>query len=293
MPLWQGKSKARPLGYRIFVSILNNFGVQPAYLLLRLVSFYYFLFSYKSSKAIYSFFRKRIAYGKLKSFSRLYKNYYFFGQSLIDRVVVMANIPNKFSFDFDGEENLREMVAQKKGGLLLSAHIGNWEIAGHLLKRLNTKINIVMFDQEHEKIKQYLDSVTGEKSMHIIPIKNGLSHIYEINDAFKNNELVCMHADRFLEGNKTFRHFFLGSEASFPMGPFMLAAQFKVPVSFTFAMKEPGQHYHFSATKPQQYDASSKETYMKEVLNGFVAEMEKKVNKYPEQWYNYYDFWKQ
>jgi predicted LPLAT superfamily acyltransferase len=187
MPLWQGKSKAKPLGYRIFVSILNNFGVRPAYLLLRLVSFYYFLFSYKSSKAIYSFFRKRIGYGKIKSFFGLYKNYYFFGQSLIDRVVVMADIPNKFSFNFDGEENLREMVAQKKGGLLLSAHAGNWEIAGHLLKRLNTKINIVMFDEEHEKIKQYLDSVTGERNMHIIPIKSGLSHIYEISDAFRNN----------------------------------------------------------------------------------------------------------
>ncbi len=291
MPLWQGKSKATPLGYRIFVSILKNIGVLPAYFLLRLVSLYYFLFSYKSSKPIYSFFHKRIGFGKISSLFKLYKNYYLFGQSLIDRVVVMADIPNRFSFNFDGEEHLRDMVAQKKGGLLLSAHIGNWEIAGHLLKRLNTKINIVMYDEEHEKIKQYLDSVTGEKYMHIITIKSGLSHIYEISEAFKNNEFVCMHADRFLEGNKTFRHPFLGSEASFPMGPFILAAQFKVPVSFTFAMKETTWHYHFSATKPKEYGYSSKEVYMKEVLDGFAVEMERKVKQYPEQWYNFYNFW--
>jgi predicted LPLAT superfamily acyltransferase len=291
MPLWQGKSKATPLGYRIFVSTLKNFGVQPAYILLRLVASYYFLFSYKSSENIFSFFRKRIGYGKIKSYFKLYKNYYLFGQSLIDRVVVMANIPNKFTFNFEGEENLREMVSQQKGGLLLSAHIGNWEIAGHLLKRLNTKINIVMFDEEHQKIKQYLDSVTGEKNMHVITIKSGLSHIYEISDAFKNNELVCMHADRFLDSNKTFDHVFLGSEAKFPMGPFILAAQFKVPVSFTFAMKETNLHYHFSATRPREYNYPSKEIFMKEVLNDFVAEMEKKVKQYPEQWYNYYNFW--
>jgi len=293
MPLWQGKSKANPLGYQIFVSILKNFGVYPAYFLLRLVAFYYFLFSYKSSKTIYSFFRKRIGYGKIKSFFSLYKNYYLFGQSLIDRVVLMADISNKFTFNFDGEENLREMVSQKKGGLLLSAHIGNWEIAGHLLKRLNTKINIVMFDDEHQKIKQYLDSVKGAKNMHIIPIRSGLSHVYEISDAFKNNELVCMHADRFLDGNKIFDHLFLGAGARFPMGPFILAAQFKVPVSFTFAMKETNLHYHFSATKPKEYDYPSKEIYMNQVLDDFVAEMGKKVVQYPEQWYNYYDFWEQ
>jgi predicted LPLAT superfamily acyltransferase len=291
MPLWQGKSKATPLGYRIFVSILKNFGVQPAYILLRLVAFYYFLSSYKSSKVIFFLFHKKLGYSKINSLIRLYKNYYLFGQSLIDRVVVMADIPNKFTFNFDGEENLREMVAQQKGGLLLSAHTGNWEIAGHLLKRLNTKINIVMFDEEHQKIKQYLDSVTGEKNMHVITIKNGLSHIYEISDAFKNNELVCMHADRFLDGNKTFDHLFLGSEAKFPVGPFILAAQFKVPVSFTFAMKETNLHYHFSATKPKEYNNPSKEIFMKEVLQDFVEEMEKKVKRYPEQWYNYYNFW--
>jgi predicted LPLAT superfamily acyltransferase len=291
MPLWQGKSKATPLGYRVFVTILKSFGVQPAYFLLRLVSMYYFLFSPSPSKAIISFFHKRLGYGKIKSLLKLYTNYYLFGQSLIDRVVVMAGIPNKFSYHFDGEENLREMAALQKGGLLLSAHIGNWEIAGHLLQRLNTKINIVMFDVEHEKIKQYLDSVTGERNMHVITIKNDLSHIYEISDAFRHNELVCMHADRFLKGNKTFTQFFLGREAKFPMGPFMLAAQFKVPVSFTFAMKETKLHYNFSATKPKDYICPSKEIFMKELLGDFVGEMEKKVKQYPEQWYNYYDFW--
>jgi predicted LPLAT superfamily acyltransferase len=292
MPLWRGKSKATPLGYRIFVTILKSFGVQPAYLLLRLVSVYYFLFSPKASKAIISFYHQRLGYGKIKSLLKLYSNYYLFGQSLIDRVVVMAGIPNRFSYNFEGEDNLRVMIGEQKGGLLLSAHIGNWEIAGHLLHRLNTKIHIVMFDVEHEKIKQYLDSVMGERNMHVITIKNDLSHIYEISDAFKNNELVCMHADRFLDGNKTFTQLFLGREAKFPMGPFILAAQFKVPVSFTFAMKETTLHYHFSATKPKDYGLASKEILIKELLKDFVSEMEKKVKQSPEQWYNYYDFWR-
>ena len=61
----------------------------------------------------------------------------------------------------------------------------------------------MMFDGEHQQIKEYLDGVTGKANVHVIVIKNDLSHIYEISEALKNNELVCMHADRFIEGNKT------------------------------------------------------------------------------------------
>ena len=180
-----------------------------------------------------------LALAGLLPFIKLYKNYYLFGQTIIDKVVLMRGIRNKFSFDFDGEEHLHEMVqAREKAGLLLSAHIGNWDIAGHLLKRLQTRINIVMFDGEHQKIKEYLEGVTGERNANIIVIKDDLSHIYAITEAFTKNELVCMHADRFMEGNKTMEANFFGENAKFPAGPFVLATRLKVPVSFVFAVKE-------------------------------------------------------
>nr|AUN35637.1 lysophospholipid acyltransferase [uncultured bacterium] len=293
MPSWQGKSKGSPLGYRIFVWVLRNFGVMPAYFLLRSVVLHYLLFSYKSSKAIYYFFHKRLGYNFLKSFFNIYRNYYAFGQSIIDKVVMMAGIPNKFTFDFDGEHHLRKIVELKRGGLLLSCHIGNWEIAGNLLNKLNTKVHIIMFDGEHEKIKQYMTAVTGERRVNVIIIKDDLSHIYEISEAFSKNELVCMHADRFLEGNKTMTANFLGEEAKFPMGPFVLATTFKVPISFVFAMKENWKHYHLFATEIKEYEQLGRKTIMQEMLNDFVSEMENKVKRYPIQWYNYYNFWQQ
>ncbi len=291
MPVWQGKSKGKPWGYRIFVSILSRWGISPAYLLLRFVAFYYFLFSYKSSKNVLTYFHKKIGYGLGRSLIKLYRNYYLLGQSIIDKVVIMSGIPNKFTFDFDGEDNLRKIVGLQKGGLLLSAHLGNWEIAGHLLKRLDTRINIVMFDGEHRQIKEYIAEVTGKRAVNVILIKNDLSHIYAISEAFKNNELVCIHADRFIEGNKTLTSEFLGGKAKFPMGPFVLAAKFKVPVSFVFALKETHLHYHFFASEIKDYSHLSKDALMQQMLDDFVIEMEIKIKKYPEQWYNYYNFW--
>lgn len=293
MPSWQGKSKGTPLGYSIFVAIIKKLGVRPAYFLLAVVALYYFLFSYKTSKPIYRFYRQRFQYGRITSLIKLYKNYYLLGQTLIDKIAIMSGSGQQYSFNFDGEEHLRSITALQKGGLLLSAHIGNWEIAGFLLKRLNTRINIVMFDGEHQKIKEYLASVTEKNTAHIIVIKNDLSHIFEIAEALKNNELVCMHADRFVEGNKTIAHEFLGDKANFPVGPFLLALKFRVPVAFVFAMKETTFHYHFSSTDAKEYDVKEKDVFIAQVLDDFTKAMEEKVKVYPEQWFNYYDFWKQ
>ena len=291
MSLWQGKSKGNKAGYQFFVWVLKNFGVLPAYFLLRFVVLYFFLFSYKSSRQIFFLYHKKLGYGRLKAFTKLYKNYYLLGQGIIDKVVVMAGIKNKFTYNFDGEQNLKEIAAMQKGGILLSAHIGNWDIAGHFLKRLDTRIHIVMFDGEHQQIKEYLSRVTGKKSINIIYIKNDLSHIYAISDALKNNELVCMHADRFLEGNKTLETNFLGQQARFPMGPFVLAATFKVPVCFVFAVKENNLHYHLFASSIKLYGHLQKEAMMQQMIIDFASAMEEKVTKYPEQWFNYYNFW--
>jgi len=291
MPSWQGKSRGTPFGYRIFVDILKKFGVLPAYLLLRPVVLYYFLFSFKSSKLIFHYFHKKLHYNRLQSLGLLYKNYYRLGQTIIDKVVIMSEIDNKFTYDFEGEENLRKITALQKGGLLLSAHLGNWEIAGHLLKRLETKINVVMYDGEHQQIKKYMEGVTGKRNMQVIVIKEDLSHIYAISEALKNNELVCIHADRFVEGNKTMICNFLDEPAKFPAGPFVLAATFKVPLSFVFAFKETDRHYHLYASELKEYEAVSKQAMMQQVLQEFAAEMEKKAKLYPEQWFNYYNFW--
>ena len=292
MPAWQGKSKGTPLGYRIFVIVCRNLGVRPAYFLLRFVALYYFLFSWSTSRHIYQYFRQRHHLGKIKSRLKVYQNYYVFGQTLLDKIVVMAGFGNRFTYHFDGVENLQEMVRYGKGGILLSAHVGNWEAGGHLLRHLNTKINVVMFDGEHQRIKAYLNEVTGGRNFNVIVIKDDMSHVYAIGEALRNNELICLHADRFMEGSKIVVKNFLEGSARFPEGPFALATAFKVPVSIAFAFKETTTHYHFYGSTLLQQQADEQRTaYTARLMDTFVRELEQKVKLYPEQWFNYYKFW--
>ena len=148
-----------------------------------------------------------------------------------------------------------------------------------------------MYDGEHRQIKKYMEKVTGQRNMNVIVIKEDLSHIYAISEALKNNELVCIHADRFIAGNKTMATDFLGAPSRFPAGPFVLAATFKVPLSFVFAFKETDMHYHLYASEPKEYTGLAKADMMQQVLQDFAAAMEAKAKQYPDQWFNYYNFW--
>jgi predicted LPLAT superfamily acyltransferase len=290
MPSWQGKSRGNRAGFRIFVWVLKYAGILPAYFLLRFVAFYFFIFSGKVFHYQFVYFRQRLVFSSWKSVWSIYKNYYWFGQSIIDKVVLMSGMDHPFRFEFEGEVNLREMVNQHKGGLLLSAHIGSWEIAGHLLQRLGTDMHIVMYDGEQQQIKEYLERITEKHSAHIILIKDDLSHIYAIQEALSKNAFVCMHADRFLEGNKTITGTLLNKAAQFPAGPFLLACTFQSPVSFVFAMKDQALNYRFYASEAKIY-AGPKEATSEEMLRDYCQAMEKTIRKYPLQWYNFYDFW--
>ena len=87
---------------------------------------------------------------------------------------------------------------------------------------------------------------------------------------------------------------FMGKNALFPEGPFYLAAKFKVPVSYVFAMKESKFHYHFFATPSKVYETPSRkinDKILKPLLKDYIAAFENALRKYPKEWFNYYKFW--
>ncbi|MGA3015428.1 MAG: lysophospholipid acyltransferase family protein [Bacteroidales bacterium] len=219
-------------------------------------------------------------------------NYYYFGQIILDKIALLAGFQNRFTFTYEGEEYLRQM---DKGGILISGHIGNWEIAGQLLNRLEKNINILLFDAEHEQIRGYLSDVFTERKVNFIIIKEDYSHLQEIREALGRGEIIAMHGDRFIEGNKVFQVEFLGKPALFPAGPVNLAARFGVPVSYVFAVKETRTHYHFFATPLKNIEFSTnlkkREFILKEAVEEYVSVFEKTVKRYPLQWFNFYKFW--
>lgn len=290
MNKWKGKSKGTVLGYRIFVWCIRNIGIRSSYGVLYFVAAYYSLFQKKSNLYILYYFQKRLNYGYWKAKRSIFKSYFTFGKVLIDKTAISAGLREKYTYEFDGIENLRNLLAAKKGGVLISAHIGNFEIAEHFFADIDfdCQINLVTTDQEVTVIREYLESVAvKESNIKFIYVKEDMSHIFEINQALSNNELICFTGDRYFEGSKYLETDLLGKSAKFPAGPFLIASRLGVPVVYVYVMKEDNLHYHLYARVAEKI----KNRDSQGLLQSYVQNLETMVQKYPLQWFNYFDFW--
>ena len=143
-----------------------------------------------------------------------------------------------------------------------------------------------MLDAEVEKIKRFLNEQTEKAKYNLIPLKEDMSHLILIHQALKRNEMIALHADRTISGQKNFAFPFLNGTAQFPSGPFILARKFKVPITFVFALKTSSTHYQLNATDPI-LESSSPE----EIAQKYVQRLEEMVKRAPEQWFNFYDYY--
>ncbi len=288
MAKWTGKSKGTPLGYQIFIFFIKNIGVRFSYFILSFVALYYLLFSKEGRSSGMLYFHKRLGYSKFKSFIKVYKNNFVFGQTIIDKYAIRLGLRNQFTYEFDGIEILHQLLKEQKGGILISAHVGNFEIAEFFLGEIDefSQINLVTTDNEHKAIKKQLETLAIKSSIKFIIVKDDMSHIFDINTALGNNELICFTGDRYFEGTKTLTADLLGAPADFPAGPFLIGSRLKVPVVFVYVMKETTKHYHLYARK-----AMFKNRDANDLLNQYTESVSWILKKYPYQWFNYFDFW--
>lgn len=289
MSQWDGKSKGTLLGYKIFVFLIQKMGVRIAYGLLIFVALYYFMFFPRNFRFLFYYLNKRQGFSKRASFFKVYQSYFIFGQTIIDKIAINAGLRDQYTYEFDGIDNLQEILAEHKGGILISAHVGNFEISEHFFADLDFSFNInqVTVDQEVSVIKEYLESFAQKSTIRYIYIKDDMSHVFDINAALSNNELICFTGDRYFEGSKVMKAPLLGEEAIFPAGPYLLASKLGVPVIFVYVMKEKNLHYHLYARKAEglkHRDAQS-------VLDSYVLSLEGIMKKYPLQWFNFFNFW--
>jgi predicted LPLAT superfamily acyltransferase len=222
----------------------------------------------------------------------VFKHFYSFGRALIDRTAILAGLTQKFSFKFDGEEHLRNAVAEGRGVLLLTAHLGNWEAAGALLSRLDVPINVTGFDNERPEIRALLQGASKAK-FRLLPLTDSPTSAVPLIAALKRGEVVAMLGDRSY-GSHSAPVSFVDGRASFPIGAYVMAAMAGAPLVHVFSLREPGWRYRFfgfPAQNPDMPHRSLREEYLRECAQRYAADLEKVMRLDPLQWYNFYPFW--
>ena len=285
---WNGKSRGGSFGYAFFVFLIRYCGLRSAYIFLAFLAFYFIPCAPRATAAVWDYYRRRLHKSRCVAAWSLYRHYYRFGQTLIDKIAVGAGLADRYQFEFDNYEQFLDVLKGEHGVVVLGAHVGCWEIGAHFFGQYGHKMNVVMYDAEYQRIRKVLERNGGGRNYKIIPVnESSIDAILQIKVALNQGEYVCFQEDRFLNQHHVLRLPFLQGEALFPEGPFLIATKLQVPIAFYFAMREKGRRYRFYFRVIQ----TDRQVTTQELCHMYVQTLEKIVRHYPDQWFKFYKFW--
>jgi predicted LPLAT superfamily acyltransferase len=293
---WSGSGKLRGgrWGVWFFITVLRVLGLRMARVL-AVPAAVWFSFVSPDVPATMEFHRRM--FGPQPWWKRrwlVFQHFLSFGGALIDRTAILAGNTRHFSFSFNGEHHLRDAVAEGKGVLLLTAHMGNWEAAGALLSRLNVPINVSGFDHESDAVRSMLTQASKAK-FRLLTLTGSPTDVIPLVAALRRGEIVAMMGDRAYGSPATDVSFF-GGTASFPTGAYVMAAIAGAPLVHVFSLSEAGGHYRFFAFPPQRPKMpphAQRDAYLSDCAARFGGDLETVLTRDPLQWYNFFPFWRQ
>lgn len=292
---WNGRTRGGKFGNGFLKLVTRYAGLNTAYAFLVFVVPYFYFFAPQARRASNEYWRTvRPGEDWLTRQQRVLLHFYRFAQTLLDRVYQGFRTEACFESRANGMENILAPLRDGKGLLLMTAHVGGWDLAAASLKSdgLGEKFHMVQYESQglnFDKARGQADPEHVQK-LFSNQVQQPLLRVREL---LSQNLPVGLMGDRPLGGQFELISFF-GKLAPIDCTPFRVAAACEVPLLFTFGFKSDGRFYDFYASparlyrydpgpeKPLQVLASAQE---------FATTLEALLEKYPDQWFNFFPFW--
>ncbi len=289
------RKRGNRLGFWFFRTAIRTFGLRPAYGLLYFVGLHYLIFDRTAVDACLAYLRRRFPdHSTLRRMLDVYLLFVSQGKSLIDRYYVAAgrgDIDSKLR----GYEKVRKLLAEgNKGFILLTAHVGNWQVAMTSLRKFGRMVYLMMRREDNAAVKEALNIDSEDEMVKILYTDDSLGGVVEAMKAIHRGGIVSIMGDRAYEYSAT-EATFLGSGVRFPSGAFSLAAAAQCPVVVLLSAKVGLNRYITDVShviRPPSGARGEKEAEMKAAIQEFAGILEEYVEEYPYQWFVFRDVWK-
>ncbi|RJP28841.1 MAG: hypothetical protein C4533_03355 [Candidatus Omnitrophota bacterium] len=186
-------------------------------------------------------------------------------------------------------ENFDEAIKRKKGAIVLTAHLGNWELGGVVTALMGYPLYAVALEHKHKRVNDFFNFQRESKGMRVIPLKKA---VRQSLNALRGNNLLALVGDRDFTGKGIPVEFF-NKQACLPEGPAALSLRTGAVIIPGFMVRNPNDSFTLTIEKPIEYAATGDNAVdIKNIINIYKSLFEKFIRKYPEQWYMFRYFWK-
>lgn len=206
----------------------------------------------------------------------------FFRFEKIDTQYIKKNIRVKNLDYFD------QALAKGRGVIVLTAHLGNWELGGVVIALSGYPFWVVAQPHKHKKVNEFFNFQRESKGIRVIPLGRAVRACLNL---LEENKMVALVGDRDFTESGVELDFF-GKPTSFPEGPAAFALKTGAVIVPGFMVRNSDDTYDLNIERPievEAYSGRNKDTA--QVISRYKDIIEDYIRKYPDQWYMFRQFW--
>ncbi|MDA8362914.1 MAG: acyl-CoA synthetase [Gammaproteobacteria bacterium] len=225
----------------------------------------------------------------------LYRHILAFSTTIHDRIYLLNNRYDLFDIRIFDADQLHATHATGKGCFLFGAHLGSFEVLRSIARdNPSLRVYVAMNPENARQINDSLAAINPGVMLDVITLGQ-FDAMLEIHHRLQEGAMVGILADRASGPDNYLELPFLGSPAPFPTGPFRTAVMLREPVYFMAGLYRGDNRYdiHFELlTDFAGPQAGSRQDEVRDLLEKYVAALERHCRAAPFNWFNFYDFWK-
>lgn len=206
----------------------------------------------------------------------------FFRFSKLNREYIRRNVR------IENLDYVDSAMRRGKGVILLTAHLGNWELGGVVFSQLGYPLWAVALPHKDKRVNDFFNHQRESKGLKVIQLGRAVRHCMRI---LKDKQIIALVGDRDFNERGTVLDFF-GKPAFFPEGPAAFALNTGASIIPGYMVRNPDDSFTLRFEKPLEFSASQdKKEDIRRMINNYKTIIEGWIRCFPEQWYMFRRFW--
>ena len=213
---------------------------------------------------------------------------------------LLSKAPKKISYTSQGLEHLQQ-ISDGSGAVILQSHLGNWDIAAHLLQQeqghKEMKLLLYMGIRDKEEVEQRQKEELRSSGIRIIGVDQnggspfnaleGITHLRAGGVLSLTGDVLWQEDQRSVAVN------FLGHTARLPAAPYIFALLSGAPLLIFFTFRTGRNSYHFTLSEPifiKPTTRAQRDVEIQKAAQQYADLLEQTLRRHPFEWYHFDQF---
>ncbi|WP_340149193.1 glycosyltransferase [uncultured Sneathiella sp.] len=287
------------LGLKFLLGVYRLAGWRFCWVCLQPVLLYFFLTGGTQRRASRDYWRRLYAAkgeAREPGLGQLWRHYQSFGRMALDKLAAWHGQIASEALMQDDLALLDQMVRRKQGMMVVTSHLGNVDILRAVgASRGIDNITVFAHTRNAVRFNRLLGETNPAAAVDIMEVEDiGPATLIELEEKLAAGNWIVIAGDRIsLSGGKRIRMIdFLGDPAPFSEGAWIMAALLGCPVYVLHCLREGDRHrILFEKLTDRVTRSRGADNGLKGPMTEYAGILQEICLKYPEQWYNFYDFW--